>query len=481
VGSEATLDVAIVGAGAAGTYLADRLRGARPDWNVALFERSDRIGGRLRSIHVDGIAHPIELGGMRYLTSHPLVQSVVTDLSIPTRPFDTWNGPERSFLRGHRASGPTDPGAGRGYSLSDEERGRSAIDLALDAFRRIVPGADTLDHAAWVDRRARATYLGNPITDWSLHDAIASIRSPEGHRFITDAFGYDSGVRPHNAGDAIEYLLGSGDPSGEARVPVHGMDRIPAALAERFEARGGHVKFRHDLERLDVDVDVNGQGVRLEFANGLVEQARRVVLTVPVAALTALVTGSPALAGPAWTELLDAVEGFPATKLYCWYDRPWWRDGTSPPAGIRTTTDLPNRKLFYFDETPGAPAAMLVSYADGRHVEPIAQLARDASNGMEAPAPLLEAMREHLRAIHPDVEVPLPRGSAFMHWGSDSREIGWTYWRAGANSDTVMARALQPDPALPIHLCGESFSRAQAWVQGALETADAVAERLLTG
>lgn len=293
---------------------------------------------------------------------------------------------------------------------------------------------------------------------------------------MTDAFGYDSGVRPHNAGDAIEYLLGSGDPSGEARVPVDGMDRIPAALAERFEARGGHVRFRHDLDRLDVD----GQGIRLEFADGPVERASRVVLTLPVAALSALLKRSPAVAGPAWTGLLDAVEGFPATKLYCWYDRPWWRDGTSPPAGIRTTTDLPNRKLFYFDESPGAPAAMLVSYADGRHVEPIAQLAGGASNGMEAPPALLEAMRDNLRAIHPDVEVPLPPGSTFMHWGSDPREIGWTYWRAGANSDAVMARALQPDPALPIHLCGESFSRAQAWVQGALETADALAERLLT-
>ena len=92
-----TLDVAIVGAGAAGTYLADRLAGARPEWSVTVFERSNRIGGRLRSVEVDGLAHPIELGGMRYLTSHPRIQWVVTELAIPTRPFDPRGGRERSF------------------------------------------------------------------------------------------------------------------------------------------------------------------------------------------------------------------------------------------------------------------------------------------------------------------------------------------------------------------------------------------------
>jgi protoporphyrinogen oxidase len=74
------LDVAIVGAGAAGTYLADRLIQARPDWRIAIFERSNRIGGRLWSVKVDGVAHPIELGGMRYMSGHRLVQSVVDEL-----------------------------------------------------------------------------------------------------------------------------------------------------------------------------------------------------------------------------------------------------------------------------------------------------------------------------------------------------------------------------------------------------------------
>jgi len=39
--------------------------------------------------------------------------------------------------------------------------------------------------------------------------------------------------------------------------------------------------------------------------------------------------------------------------------------------------------------------------------------------------------------------------------------------------------AAQPDTSLPIHLCGEVFSRLGAWVEGALETASTVTDRLL--
>ena len=475
MGSGTTLDVAIVGAGAAGAYLADRLAGSRPEWAVAIFERSSRIGGRLRSVQVDGLAHPIELGGMRYLTSHQRVQSVVTELAIPTRPFDTRGGPERSFLRGRMGGGPSDPNAGAGYDLSNEERDRSAIDLTVDAFERIVPGAENVAPDDWPSARATVAYLGRPITEWSLHDALATIRSPEGHRFIADAFGYDSGFNPHNAGDALQYLLGGNDPSTEARVPIEGMDRIPRALAARFEERGGSIEIGKDLRRVAIDDGL----VRLEFTDGSAISAHRLVLAIPIPALAALVETSPILDSPAWRHLLGSVEGFPATKLYCWYDRPWWRTGPNAPAGVRSTTDLSSRMIFYFDEDRDAPAAMLAAFADYRRAEPLVTLAGGASDGAPAPGPLLDEITGNLRAIHPGAEIPSPTGSAFMHWGSDPREIAWTFWRAGLSSDEAMVTARQPDPDVPIHVCGETFSRAQAWVEGALATAHEVGNLLL--
>ncbi|HEY0123245.1 MAG TPA: FAD-dependent oxidoreductase, partial [Rhizobium sp.] len=52
------VDVAIIGAGAAGVAAARRLRSLRQDLSLVLLEASDRIGGRARTVH------PAELGGL---------------------------------------------------------------------------------------------------------------------------------------------------------------------------------------------------------------------------------------------------------------------------------------------------------------------------------------------------------------------------------------------------------------------------------
>jgi len=92
---------------------------------------------------------------------------------------------------------------------------------------------------------------------------------------------------------------------------------------------------------------------------------------------------------------------------------------------------------------------------------------------------LLGEVQRCLREMHPESEVPEPVGSALMHWGADPREVGWHFWRSGAVSDEVLELTPQPEPSLPIYLAGEAFSRQQSWVEGALEGAEAVLERLL--
>jgi monoamine oxidase len=293
------LDVAVVGAGAAGTYVAYRLLQARPDWRIAVFERLSRIGGRLWSVKVDGLAKPIELGGMRYMTGHRLVHAIVEELGLESRPFDPAEEHERTVLRGVIGESTDDPEGGGGYDLPEGEQGRSASDLLAGAFLRIVPQARELDDAGWRRLRATASFGGRRLTDWSNAEAVATVLSPEGHRFATDAFGYDSGINTQNAADAIQYLMGTGYPSGKARVPVDGMDRIPYELAKRFKGLGGSVRLGHDLRRVEAQEGT----LLLGFADGSGVRARRLIVTLPIPALDARTR----LAGHRWAGLAAAV------------------------------------------------------------------------------------------------------------------------------------------------------------------------------
>ena len=466
------LDLAIIGGGAAGTSVAWAVQRAWPEWSIALFERTSRIGGRLHSVRVDGLDHPIELGGMRYITSHRRVAAVIDQFALPTHPFDPSGGPERSVLRGLIANGADDPKAGRGYDLQPNFRERSAHQLMEEAFERIVPGFAGLDHDGYASRRATAHYLDRRLTDWPIGDALETVLGREGRQFVTDVFGYDPGIRPFNAPDLIEFLSAGGDPSDEARTPDDGMDRIPRALADGFEAAGGAIHLERELESVSLD----DGALALRFMGGDDARAKRVVLATPLPALRLVASRSPALRRPAFGPVFDSVEGFPAMKLYLWFDRPWWRPAVR---GSRTTTDLPPRKVHYFDGREGSRSALLAMFTDGLDVRPWADLFEGAPAGAPAPPAMLAALLDELREIHPDVpEIPAPIGSALMYWGADTLEVAWHFWRAGVVSDEILRVAPQPDAALPIYIANEAFSRRQSWVEGALEAADAVVARL---
>jgi monoamine oxidase len=95
--SDGTLDTAVIGGGIAGLYAAWRLADGGDLANqVAVFEATDRIGGRLMSVSMPGTNGLVaEFGGMRFLTSQRIISSLVQHLGIDVRPFPM-GGPEIS-------------------------------------------------------------------------------------------------------------------------------------------------------------------------------------------------------------------------------------------------------------------------------------------------------------------------------------------------------------------------------------------------
>lgn len=75
------VDIAIIGAGAAGLYVAWRLL-AEPAYqkkSIALFDAADRLGGRILSVTVPEVPYVAELGAMRYLPEQILTRSLIED------------------------------------------------------------------------------------------------------------------------------------------------------------------------------------------------------------------------------------------------------------------------------------------------------------------------------------------------------------------------------------------------------------------
>ncbi len=490
--SDAPLDLAIIGAGVAGTYVAYRLATRRKDWRIGVFERSERIGGRLLSLPPPaegGVA--AEMGGMRYRTSQPLVSGIIEELGLASRPFLTVHDDNRFFLRGTRWRAAEPYEATGAYALDDSERGLSPAEVLLTAFERIVPGAASLSDDGWVTVKREYRFLGRPLIEWPMEEALQSVLSEDGFRYVVDGFGYTTLFTQRNTADAIPWVLIEARPESENRTLKEGMEQLPRQLAARSAQGGTPTLLEHELTGLDTADD----GFALHFAGRPDVLARRVVLAVPRVGLEGVAHRTPVLNGPETAALIRSVTPYPAAKLSLVYERGWWRD--AGVEGMRAVTDLPLSKTYYFDRGEGAGqglALLLASYSDGSNRESWAALRGDARpprdtysfdserrwNAYAASSEQIAEAQRQLRLLHDVERIPDPVASAFVDWRIDGSGAAWHCWNPGARSWKVVQQIVQPLPEHEIYVCGEAYSWSQGWVEGALESADRVVD-ILTG
>jgi lysine 2-monooxygenase len=536
----AVFDVAVIGGGIAGIYAAWRLRQAtleqlqgdpqnlaamHPDkrLRVGLFEYSDRIGGRLFSLTLPGVEDiPVELGGMRFLNIHRRVLALVDHFKLERRILPTADLQDRHlyYLRGQYATNADwkRPGFEPPYRLEQGERARS-------------PGA--LLHEVVLRHRLAVQEYPERYRTQGFWNLLLSELSDQAYRLIRDAGGYETIVNNWNAAEAIPFLLADFAPGTTYYALSKGFEALPLTLAHAFQSAGGELFFRHRLHRLDQDEDL----MRLTFdhndpsqfrfgrsitGEGVTCQARHVILAMPRRAIESLHPDSFIFRSAAFEDDIRAVLPQPGFKIFAAYRRPWWTIARGVTAG-RSVTDLPLRQCYYW-VTGDDPAAdpnthqrngnpnsiLMASYNDGSSVEFWAGLARqpqryqpphhacppgialpsgDDLRGSIAPAPLVAEMQRQLRESHgvaelsgPDnASVPFipPYVAVFKDWSQEPFGGGWHFWKIGANSRLVMRRMQRPLQDVRLYVCGEAWSTQQGWVEGALQTADAVLEHQL--
>ena len=78
------MDIAIVGAGVAGSYAAWKLSEKYPDKSIHLYETNNRVGGKIYSVPVPGITDFVaEMGAMRFQkVEHPITWRAIQDLGL---------------------------------------------------------------------------------------------------------------------------------------------------------------------------------------------------------------------------------------------------------------------------------------------------------------------------------------------------------------------------------------------------------------
>ncbi|MGD9966550.1 MAG: flavin monoamine oxidase family protein [Hyphomonadaceae bacterium] len=463
-------DIAIVGAGVAGCYCAYRLSAASPRARIVLLEQSNRIGGRLETAFLPGVAIPAELGGAFVSDSHARVSALAGELGLALTPV-RWSR-QFAYVRGKRVpdrSYREDPDA-IPYRFAAAERGRSpaailraAIEVAAPRLRTLWPadappaGMEAVDLYLQCRRFRR-----RPLDDWPFATLLGDLISNDGFRCLVETSGASSNFGAISAYDAIRTLLREGAPQ-QGFVFSAGFQQIPLEL-QRRSGVDTHLSTRLTKVRAESD------RLRLWLRHARGESsvlARALILTSPPDSLVEI--GFAPDHANAFRALVAKLAPVRACKLFLSFSRPWW-PRSSPTRGLGVAahhTDQPLQQCYAYDGADGS-GLLLAMFADGDNAafwRPRFDAAGAAAGG------LVEAVLAQLRAMHGDVRIPDPSGAVARMWPA-----AWHGWKPGARSWRSAPAARQPVPGLAVFVCGEAYSTRQGWVEGALESADALLE-----
>ncbi|MDI1449283.1 FAD-dependent oxidoreductase [Polyangium sp. 6x1] len=525
------VDVAIVGGGPAGCYVAFRLASADlsgtrlAEWararsdgklKVRLYERSDRVGGRVHSIFRKDLMPDvaIELGAEGFYEppapngstpppypGHVHVAALVELFKLATTPFEPGSVLNPYYTRGKRFTASavmpptnTDPSAVP-YDVTWSE-GLSLGNILGYAFNRIYPGATTKSASEWRELRKTATFKGDPrgelLYKLRIGDLLPKVLSPEAFAFLWDTTPLRGRITIANAADTMaELICNDFTTLTPVCMPKEGYQAIENGLAERFGLQ--NIAFRSCLQEIWPNDD-GSLDLRFEGRPGVV-RARSVVLALPRTALEAL-SGSPVFQGERAQQFRDdlpAVQPVPALVQWGIYPYPWWR-----AAGVTagpSFTDLRIRETWPRQtqgEQPGAKdqndlsSMLLMAFRDGEQIRQYlaAQSFRPSEASCDEPSCLLgDAVnaafatdRGDLMKLYGVSYIPPAEAYISKIWQAPPFGGAYHVWLPECESGAIGKRMLNPVRGVSLHVVGEAYSQNQGWVEGALETAEALLE-----
>ena len=149
---------------------------------------------------------------------------------------------------------------------------------------------------------------------------------------------------------------------------------------------------------------------------------------------------------------------YPPIKLPGYKQYKTWFDGLS-----KITTNLEIKYIIPIDYKNGI---IMISYTDSKFAK---YWLNHVINGT-----FEKELYKQLKLLFPDKDIPQkPKWFKHYYW-----DIGAGYWKPGFDKDKILKSILKPISGENIFICGENYSSHQAWVEGALETADLVLEKI---
>ena len=287
----------------------------------------------------------------------------------------------------------------------------------------------------------------NILGRYTIIELLTKIHGPRTAKRFASLFPYWCELRRLRADLALKAFASEMSPAASFGVCLEGLDQIPKRMAAEFTSLGGEIWLNTPVK------DIRDDNTIL-LGKGRAISAPRIILALHSDAIAALpsIKWSPAR-HLHMDPLVRMYAVFP-TKPTTWFTA---ADRIVVPGRIRYIIPIDVKK-----------GSIMISYTDGADAR--YWMARHAAHGI---AGIQEEVMRNIRAIFSTRHIPDPILFKYYPWHS-----GCTYWLPGRYDVAEMSKRAHIVRDGSIYACGESLSMRQAWIEGALESAETVCKLL---
>ncbi len=473
--------VAVIGAGAAGLVCAYELQ--RRGFDVAVYERGNRPGGRVRTHRFWDGTHA-DLGAMRIPSNHHCVLHYVARFRLATRTFVNHNPRAYYHLRGRRVRVQEVASLFPAFALRPDER--RAPSVLLDR----VLGPLWRSFTAEQQRRALDGHWDDPALERAASVSLWQFVHEHLSQDAWDLFGHASGLAHYEQSSLLEVLVDYFGLFHRGQVELaDGLDALVHGFVRAL--RPGTLRLSTRVDELALTAD----GVRVRgrrIGGRLDERADFAVCCVPAPALDQI-TLTPGLPHPQ-RHAVRGISYASSAKTVLHVTRRRWesQDGIH---GGGSFTDLPVQQVWYPSDnavrtdggvngsgTPrweardplraAEPAALLGAYLWGANARRFAALERADRDAL---------VLECLEKLHPGIAADVD-DIVHCNWDVQTGMGGGAFAHLTPGEHARYLSVLgAPHPAdrPRVFFAGEHLSGAHAWCQGAVQSALGAVRALL--
>lgn len=414
-------DYLIVGAGISGLYTAYKLQKYNPHAKICIIESADYIGGRLYTITHDGLT--FDAGGARFNNKQQRILELITELGLNKK-----KRPISSDIK-YISIKPQ-------YDIELEKIYPTINDFILDCKKYILHNKSiTID-----------IIQNTTLADFA--DIYFSKKYPTIKKYLISLYPYYSEVTILNTLESIN--LFSNEFSNKVQYYV--LDGGLQQLATHLATPSTTIHLKTTLETIKYN-----ESIFTCNTSKKTYQTKNLILTIQKPALMKLhfISHDKPL-----SRLLNSISNEPLYRIYACFppnkdtNKVWFHNLP------KISTNLAIKYIIPMNYEKGL---IMISYTDSKYAQYWHNKKTDIFE---------TTLFKQLALLFPDRQIPKPKWYKHCYWSS-----GAGYWKPKYSRTEIMPQIINPRENM--YICGENYSSHQAWVEGALETADMVLQKIM--